>query len=154
MNIGKEVKSILSGYGRSTRKLSALILFFLMAGVVSLVIIYPLWLFATTTPRGYTIFCGILFLGAALFWTILKIRSRRITEPGLAAGLENQTRTRNLRNRRFKTAGKVLVIILSLYLTTLILGSGYVAGGIVFFLAAFFLNGWLLYGNPGSRKGR
>lgn len=154
MSIGEAVKTILTGYSRSTRKLSALILFFLMAGVVSLVIIYPLWLFATKTPRGYTIFCGVLFLGAALFWTIHKVRSRKTAEPGLSAGLENQARSRNLRNARFKTAGKTVLLILSLYLTILIYGSGYPAGGTVFLLAVFFLNGWILYGNKGSRKGR
>jgi hypothetical protein len=144
----------MNGYGRSTRKFSALILFFLMAGVVSLVIIYPLWLFATRTPRGYTIFCGVLFLSGAAAWILFKIRSRKTSAPGLSAGLENQTRSRNLRHRRLKAAGKAILMALSVYLTILLFGSGYFAGGTVFLVAAFLLNGWILYGNKDSRRGR
>jgi hypothetical protein len=43
---------------------------------------------------------------------------------------------------------------LSVYLTILLFGSGYFAGGTVFLVAAFLLNGWILYGNKDSRKGR
>ena len=154
MSIGETVRTIINGYGRSTRKVSALILFFLMAGVVSLAIIYPLWLFATRTPRGYTIFCGVLFLSGAAAWIFFKIRSRRISDPGPSAELENHTRSGNLRHRRLKAAGKAILMVVSVYLTILLFGSGYGAAGTVFLVAVFFLNGWILYVNKGSRKGR
>ena len=154
MSIAETLKTILGGYGRSARKISALILFFLIAGGVSLIIIYPLWLFATQFPQGYTLFCGLLILAALLVWTFLKVRSRKVSDLRPSAVQEQRSRSHSLRNRCLKTAGKAAAAVLSLYLTILIYGFGYPLAGTMVLAAAFFLNGWLLYGNKGSRRGR
>ena len=129
------LKTILQGYLKSGRNFITVLLFLAVAGLVSLGIVYPLWLFATSHPRVYTLFCAFLLVAALVTWMFLRILSRQ----------HDGNRGQNARDRGKKIA-RGLIILFLIYLTIRLFGMGLLMPGFISLILSLFLAGWLLYG--------
>ena len=138
MKILDSLKTITSGYLNSGKSFLSVLLFIGMAALLCLGLIYPLWLFATSTPRGYTLFCGILFGAAALFAAVLRIIRRKQRPAPQGAP---RKRIRNW----IKGTGKFILSLGLIYLTVLLFGLRLFLAGGISLLVTLLVIGWFLY---------
>lgn len=147
MKLPSLLKTILQGYLNSGRSVLSALLFLALAGLVSLGIVYPLWLFATSHPKGYTLFCGILLAAALAGWIIYRVISHREVRGNSVHDEAGPVPApRRNRSRGLKRVAKGLLILFLLYLTILLFGMDLLVPGIIALVLSFFLVGWLLYG--------
>lgn len=140
MSLPSLLRTILKGYLNSGRNFIAVILFLIFAGLISFGIIYPLWYFATSHPRAYTLTCAILLIGASAAWMFRRLLSRRNRGGG-----EKEAPNRPRRHRKWRKIGGGVIILL-IYLTLRLFGMGLLVPGILSLIIFLFLAGWLLYG--------
>jgi len=149
VNSQRIFRRILLGYWQRGKTLLTLLGFLAAAGAVSFLIVFPLWLFATRNAGGYSLFC-LLLLGAGLaFYLIRKITGQRNRE--ILPESRRQTRIR--RKRLLLSSGRLLLVLLCLYILFLLFSSGAILPGILAAVFAFFFLGWLFFGRiHGGRK--
>lgn len=144
MSRSSAVNRILHGLLRVVSRLLWALLLVGSIVAVSVGVVYPLWLFATTFPSAYSLFCGIVLLiglGALLVRRVLAWRIRRagrIADEQAGDGASRSHRKMYL----IKAVGTVLLICL-IYLSILFFGTGMILPGVVVSFCAVVAIGWL-----------
>lgn len=72
----KKTGAIIEGFGRLFKKLGIFIAFCAAAVVISVIIVYPMWFFATTNSQIFSLFILYLLSGLVVFFLVRKILSK------------------------------------------------------------------------------
>ena len=122
---------------------------FLAAGLaLSLLVVYPLWFFATERPDAYSLFCLILLLlGIALLIITKIIRSRNNKQLP-----ENSSLIKRRRKTFWLTLCKIILTLVCFYILFLQFSTGSVVLGVLLAVIFFFLLGWVFFGGRDEKK--
>jgi len=137
------LKNILKGYWGTSKKFAAGLFFIVIAGIVSLLIIYPLWYTATTFPQIYTWVIGIILLLSIITWIVFKLR--KASKPSVPKS------QRFTLGKLLLNTSKVLAVIIMIYTSIMLFGSGYFIWGGLSLVVFLFLSGWLIFGSKPAK---
>jgi len=132
--------SILKGYGDTGKRVMLLFLQTCVILLVSAVIVFPLWYFATQYTQAFTLTVGFLILIYIFFRIILKVRelARNTRQSGGDFS--------SLLNDFFKKLGRIFFLLFCIFIVFILYVNGNLAIAIPVTLLVILTLGYFIYG--------
>ena len=102
------IQKIVAGYGKLLVSLVKVLALIALCALFALVLVLPLWKFASVAPEAYSFFVLFLLMCGLVFFSGKSLRNF------LTAGFPTAQEKRSRINRLLKGLGKVLIILLGI----------------------------------------
>lgn len=102
------IQKIVAGYGKLLVSLLKILILVALCALFALVLVLPLWKFASVAPETYSFFVLFLLVCGIVFFSGRSLRNF------LTAGFPSAQEKRSRINRLLKGVGKILIILLGI----------------------------------------